>query len=507
MIKSQRFTAYRQNKGKNIALDAIFSELTWLRNRMNDYIYDNLYCLITDKHILLKQYAQFTSDIIPAWNIQKEFHFLSSLYENSIKRRISNTSLKIQKGMKICRYKKATRRHKPGDIKDFKLIKKSTRLCKFIKYLIYLNPSKIKYVKNDWFQEALEYYRHKPYFGRILDLAQGIRDRAISSVKKLNFTGEAALRTHKNHSKILYDPENAEYKWWFWLKLKNGFNIYLPLQFNDSYHTPERLISKEFLIFRKDNKKKVNIVTTCNVDDPQFISGMYRAEGLDINLKHNFASCSDGTEFDFDREFVKEQARLLKQLDEIGYQNLTERQLKNLRKIHRRLKGYFDYLCSNIMRTLRDKGITDLVVEDLLLKDKFGFSKEFGVKWHRLTKLLHLSNVKNALIRLGEKLGIRVHVSQSSYSSQQCPKCGCIDRKNRLTQEKFKCISCGHIDNADHNASINLKLRLLLDVLRDTLHTTDRWNRLRPKKLSRSKLKTLLEEFVSPCSLPINEFS
>lgn len=50
-------------------MDLVFSELIWLLDRMNDYIHDNLYCFVTDKTILLKKYAQFTSDIIPAWNV------------------------------------------------------------------------------------------------------------------------------------------------------------------------------------------------------------------------------------------------------------------------------------------------------------------------------------------------------------------------------------------------------------------------------------------------------
>ena len=43
-----------------------------------------------------------------------------------------------------------------------------------------------------------------------------------------------------------------------------------------------------------------------------------------------------------------------------------------------------------------------------------------------------------------------------AYSSQRCNSCGNISRKNRKTQEKFKCIECGHEENADINAARNI---------------------------------------------------
>ena len=42
------------------------------------------------------------------------------------------------------------------------------------------------------------------------------------------------------------------------------------------------------------------------------------------------------------------------------------------------------------------------------------------------------------------------------YTSQTCNKCGCVDKANRQSQAKFKCVSCGHADHADLNASANI---------------------------------------------------
>ena len=42
------------------------------------------------------------------------------------------------------------------------------------------------------------------------------------------------------------------------------------------------------------------------------------------------------------------------------------------------------------------------------------------------------------------------------YTSQTCNECGCVDAKNRISQSEFKCKDCGHISNADFNASKNI---------------------------------------------------
>ncbi|WP_158650727.1 zinc ribbon domain-containing protein, partial [Acinetobacter indicus] len=43
--------------------------------------------------------------------------------------------------------------------------------------------------------------------------------------------------------------------------------------------------------------------------------------------------------------------------------------------------------------------------------------------------------------------------------------CGHTHPDNRKSQDKFKCVSCGHIDNADHNASVVIKNRAINLIL------------------------------------------
>lgn len=43
-----------------------------------------------------------------------------------------------------------------------------------------------------------------------------------------------------------------------------------------------------------------------------------------------------------------------------------------------------------------------------------------------------------------------------AYTSQTCHACGHVAKENRESQAVFHCVACGHEDNADHNASLNI---------------------------------------------------
>ena len=45
------------------------------------------------------------------------------------------------------------------------------------------------------------------------------------------------------------------------------------------------------------------------------------------------------------------------------------------------------------------------------------------------------------------------------FTSQRCSCCGHIDKKSRVSQSKFICTSCGHSQNADKNAALNILRR------------------------------------------------
>ena len=59
------------------------------------------------------------------------------------------------------------------------------------------------------------------------------------------------------------------------------------------------------------------------------------------------------------------------------------------------------------------------------------------------------------------KAGKAVFKVSAAHTSQECANCGHTHPNNRRKQDLFSCVSCGHVDNADRNASIVIKKRAI----------------------------------------------
>jgi len=60
--------------------------------------------------------------------------------------------------------------------------------------------------------------------------------------------------------------------------------------------------------------------------------------------------------------------------------------------------------------------------------------------------------LKYKMVEKGKHLGL----VNPAYTSQKCSECLITDKKSRLSQSEFVCTSCGHLSNADLNASKNI---------------------------------------------------
>jgi len=59
------------------------------------------------------------------------------------------------------------------------------------------------------------------------------------------------------------------------------------------------------------------------------------------------------------------------------------------------------------------------------------------------------SSLKEKTIYKAESAGRIVSFVAPHYTSQECNVCHYIDSNNRLTQENFLCLNCGHSENTD----------------------------------------------------------
>ena len=66
-----------------------------------------------------------------------------------------------------------------------------------------------------------------------------------------------------------------------------------------------------------------------------------------------------------------------------------------------------------------------------------------NVGWHRIQTMLAYKAARFVKV-------------DPSYTSQTCASCGTVDGRSRESQAVFVCTACGHRDNADRNAAVNI---------------------------------------------------
>lgn len=218
--------------------------------------------------------------------------------------------------------------------------------------------------------------------------------------------------------------------------------------------------------------------------------------GIDVNVKCNLFSLSNNVSYDYDRKLVDDYTKLCLEID--------KRKSKDKKyKVGKRVQFKFDKLSEKMLKSnqqliakmckdLKNNGLDHIVMENL----DNGFGKSYvktdDLNFNRRVNFLHLSSLKNEVEHIARKYDIAISTVHAEYTSKMCSKCGCIDDNNRKNQEDFCCVSCGYAANADHNASINIRNRVTLTVLRDKLLKQTDNGAFVPLKIKRDKIKDVL---------------
>ena len=501
MIKTIKHCCYFMNIGKLNELKKIDQYVLELKNQISKFIFEHLDEYIeSDMYKFSAYYKQFVNEncSLSNWEIQTLFQDICTFYDVYVKMRFKNFKFYIQKDIRYTYYKRKTKGHMKGDLKNKEIAFRSPKgnIHKIVKYLIYLKdfnniPEKIQNVLNTYSPSIQE---------RIFNLSRLVRERVLKHLHAIEFkTGSykkfGYLTTSKKEQVFQIDNSNTKYKHWYCYRTREQ-DYWIPLQINKKYHKKQNFSTKSHYVIVRKNK--LHIFLPDEFKEPIFINCNRMIVGMDLNIKHNFATLSNGKVFDYNRSYLKNLTKQLKVCDQIKLNNSysirkVNATQKRISKSLRTNEWYFKKLISKILDYCKENHITDLVLEDLdFSKATFIKSDEFeGIKYSRLVKILRLSNIKNWMLVQAEKKGIRVHTTPSLYTSQQCPCCGHIDRENRKSQEVFCCTECGYTNNADLNASFNILKRYSSDVLRNNklLHSFDNYQRMIANSCYRKKLQ------------------
>ena len=522
IIQSKYAKTFHSKDLTRLKYDELHNFAVLIRNHKNvvsQYVNNNLL------HFLEYNNFQFITEMIGHFKNAIPSSFDAQLYtqvftcyQNKFDR-IQRTLVfetKSFKGFEI--YKRDTKNHNKGDLKKVINDKKQTPLSNCLTYLTrYGNENIIDYInanidkcdekKHDFYNNILRCC-NKFGFERLYNLALSKRERTVKryseypiEFRSLSFSGRCRKKKIIDYNSRFGSKINS------FISL-SGFSrktFDIPVTFNKGYHgrmndyrkkNPDYMYTLTF-----DEKKNQVIIHLCKDGERYIPEPNGKTVGIDVNCKHNLFSLSDETTYDYNRKLVNDYCKLSLEIDKLKSDKsytVGKRKQRKLDVMKFKIIKFEQQLIANMCKTLQSQGVGHVVMEDLdnsfgrcYIKDK----DNEDINYNRKVSFLGLSSLKQEVEHIARKYDIAVSTVQASYTSKMCPNCGCIDDRNRQSQERFECVECGHKDNADFNAAKNIRNRVLVTVLRESLLKQLDNGAFEPKKLKREKVKEVLLSF------------
>ena len=490
------------------------------KNTVSEYVNDHLFHYLEyNKFSFSKEMRLLYKDVMPSSFDAQLYTQIFTCYQNkfeAIQRKLKFEA-SVFKGFEF--YKRDTKNHKKGDFKKVLVDRKQTPLSNCLTYLArYGNENTIDYINSNISscdEKKREFYNNilrccnKFGFNRLYGLALSKRKRIIKhyseypiEFKSLTFSGRSRKKCIIDYNKKFGSKINS------FITL-SGFgrkSFHIPVSFNKDYHGNMKDYRKsdnsyEYTLTFDEKQKQVK-VHLCKDGERYIPQAGNNIVGIDVNCKHNLFSLSNETTYDYNRKLVNDFCNLSLEIDKLKKQNkeyeIGKRKRQKLDTLKSKMIKSEQQLIANMCKTLQSQSVGHIVMENL----DNGFGKCYvkdkdnnDINYNRKVKFLGLSSLKQEVEHIARKYDIAVSTVQASYTSKMCPICGCIEDENRPNQETFECIECGHKDNADFNAAKNIKNRVFVTVLRETLLKQLDNGAYEPKTLKREKVKEVLLSF------------
>jgi putative transposase len=177
--------------------------------------------------------------------------------------------------------------------------------------------------------------------------------------------------------------------------------------------------------------------------------------GVDLG-RRNIAADSDGDIHcgAHNANLRRRHARLRRRLQKKGTKS-AKRLLRHRRAKEARFAADLNHRISKeIVRRAKDTG-RGIAVEDLThIRSRTTVRKPQRRAHHSWA----FAQLRSKLTYKAALAGVPLVAVNPRYTSQTCPECGCVDRKNRATRDRFKCIGCGHVGPSDTTAARNISV-------------------------------------------------
>jgi putative transposase len=153
-------------------------------------------------------------------------------------------------------------------------------------------------------------------------------------------------------------------------------------------------------------------------------------------------------------------------LQSAGHKSRAQRKL--LKRLAGKEKRAVDHLLWNVANGIVDEALK-VGVSEIAFEDLKGIRSR--VRWAKKQRLIHhgwpFASLMQKTAHVGSKVGIAKVEVEAAGTSKTCNRCGHCDKANRKNQSLFACVQCSHKNNADDNASLNIRDRRVLSRMRD----------------------------------------
>lgn len=197
------------------------------------------------------------------------------------------------------------------------------------------------------------------------------------------------------------------------------------------------------------------LFATCEIEDPEELEPE-AVLGIDFGIKQ-IATTSDGQKFAGNHlnNMRRRRRRQRKKIQAVGTKS-ARRKLKKMSGREHRYAVHTNHVIS--------KQIVDIAKDTnraIALEQLKGIRSRVRLRRNQRDDLHSWAfyQLGQFILYKAQKTGVPVIFVDPAYTSQTCNACGSVDKRNRKTQDRFLCISCGHADHADINAALNISVR------------------------------------------------
>ncbi len=520
-----------------------------LKNHVSNIVHNNIHSMKDmSKEDMIKHFKYSIKGLV-GQDIQHAVKNVFTCYSNKFDQIKQKMMFRVCDEIVVTKYKRNTISQKKGDVKDVEIKMKSTKLTKVMSYLArYYDENTIQYLQEQIVilnelsdkesKDKLAFFASvidaiNKYGERVIKLAILKRDNTYNRYNKeaINFKSLTFATISRCKENIISYSDNFDGETNAYITLGGMVNelptssdelvfikegerqktdtIVIPTSFSKDYHGSMKEYKRDkpsYLICFDQEHKRVRLILAVDGERSVFIGGK-DVVGVDVNIKHNLFATSERETVKFDKKLMSGFVNFLKSVDakrerKSKNSGLTKEQKsslgretqKHMNRWTRKMDAELQKCSVEMVDQVQDKSKNHIGMEELSVFGKmFSRSDEYeGFKYSRLCSILNLSSLSDTVKGIAYKRGISFSLLPAQYSSQKCNDCKSIDRANRLTQEQFCCVSCGHKDNADFSSGNNLKEILCEDVLRTELLIKNEFGELIPRKLSKWKIKDIL---------------